>query len=162
MIHDFRFVLFIYNTELSVPTAYAGLYIVDGRIRFSNCCKSVKPKLEISEGVINNNTLSFDVYRVEGADVYGSWLIGIELFDARNNIILDYTQDDLATLSDESISNYYIAKIEPSKHSLLIPLGAKARLHLKNDALSNLPKGTYTLKMTDISGVFWEHKIEEN
>ena len=124
--------------------------------------KSVKPKLEISEGVINNNTLSFDVYRVEGADVYGSWLIGIELFDARNNIILDYTQDDLATLSDESISNYYIAKIEPSKHSLLIPLGAKARLHLKNDALSNLPKGTYTLKMTDISGVFWEHKIEKN
>ncbi|NLZ95930.1 MAG: quinol oxidase, partial [Bacteroidales bacterium] len=123
--------------------------------------KSVKPKLEITEGVINNNTLSFDVYRVEGADVYGSWLIGIQLFDAENNIIVDYTQDDLATLNDESISNYYIAKIEPSKHSLLIPLGAKARLHLKNDVLSGLANGTYTLKMTDISGAFWEHKIEK-
>ena len=123
--------------------------------------KSVKPKLEITEGIIDNNTLSFDVYRVEGADVYGSWLIGIELFDAENNIVLDYTQDDLATLNDENISNYYIAKIVPSKHSLLIPLRAKARLHLKSDVLANLTKGAYTLRMTDISGAFWEHKIEK-
>lgn len=123
--------------------------------------KSVRPKLEITEGVIDKNTLSFDVYRVEGADVYGSWLIGIELVDANNNVVLDYTQDDLAALNDESISNYYIAKIEPHKHSLLIPLGAKARLHLKSDVLSSLDKGTYTLKMTDISGAFWEHKIEK-
>ena len=123
--------------------------------------KSVKPKLEITEGIIDNNTLSFDVYRVEGADVYGSWLIGIELFDAENNIVLDYTQDDLATLYDENISNYYIAKIVPSKHILLISLGANARLYLKSDVLANLTKGAYTLRMTDISGAFWEHKIEK-
>ena len=83
------------------------------------------------------------------------------MIDANNNVVLDYTQDDLAALNDESISNYYIAKIEPHKHSLLIPLGAKERLHLKSDVLSSLDKGTYTLKMTDISGAFWEHKIEK-
>lgn len=123
--------------------------------------KSVKPKLEITEGQINNNTLSFDVFRTEGVDVYGSWVIGIELVNEQNKVVLNYTQDDLAALNNESISNYYIAKVKPSKHSLVVPLGAKAKLNLQNDTLSILPKGNYTVRMTDISGAFWEHKIEK-
>src|SRR5690606_19216384 len=43
--------------------------------------KSVKPKLEITEGKIQQNVLSFDVFRTEGVDVYGSWVIGIALLD---------------------------------------------------------------------------------
>lgn len=121
--------------------------------------KSVKPKLEITKGVINNNTLSFDVFRTEGVDVYGSWTIGIELSDTKNNTIINYSQKDLASLNKESISNYYVAKVKPGIHSLIIPLGAKAKLNLKNETLSQLPIGTYTLKITDISGVFWEHDI---
>ncbi|TXD48339.1 TQO small subunit DoxD [Polaribacter sp. IC073] len=121
--------------------------------------KSVKPKLEITEGAINNSTLSFDVFRTEGVDVYGSWLIGITLTDKQSNTVLEYTQEDLASLGKESISNYYVAKIKPGKHSLIIPLGAKAKLNLKNEALSKLTKGSYILKMTDISGAYWEHKI---
>src|SRR5690606_40601550 len=58
--------------------------------------KSVKPKLEITEGKIINNKLSFDLFRTEGVDVYGSWVINIELFDNKNNLILEYTQEDLA------------------------------------------------------------------
>lgn len=103
--------------------------------------KSVKPKLEITEGKITNNILSFDVFRTEGVDVYGSWVIGIELFDNKNNTILEYSQEDLATLKNESISNYYVAKIKPGKHSLIVPLGAKAKLNLDNEALSSLSKG---------------------
>lgn len=122
--------------------------------------KSVKPKLEITDGKIEQNTLSFDVFRIEGADVYGSWVIGIELFDSGNAKILEYDQNDLASLGKENITNYYVAKIKPSKHSLLVPLGAKAKLNLKNEALSSLTKGSYTLKITDISGAFWEHQIE--
>lgn len=123
--------------------------------------KSVKPKLEITEGKINHNTLSFDLYRTEGVDVYGSWVIGIELLDHNNNSIIQYTQEDLAMLDHKNISNYYVAKIKPAKHSLLVPLGAKATLRLDNDALSSLAKGTYTLKITDISGIFWEHTIKK-
>jgi len=123
--------------------------------------KSVKPKLEITEGKITNNILSFDVFRTEGVDVYGSWVIAIELFDNKNNMILEYTQEDLVTLKNESISNYYVAKIKQGKHSLIVPLGAKAKLNLDNEALPSLSKGTYTLKITDISGAYWEHKIEK-
>lgn len=123
--------------------------------------KSVKPKLEITEGEIINNKLSFDVFRVEGVDVYGSWVISIELYDNKNNTILEYTQEDLANLNKEHISNYYVAAIKPGKHSLIIPLGAKAKLNLDNETLSSLSKGTYTLKITDISGAYWEHKIDK-
>ena len=123
--------------------------------------KSVKPKLEITKGKIANNTLTFDVFRTEGVDVYGSWVIGIELFDNKNNTILKYAQEELATLKNESISNYYVAKIKPGKHSLIVPLGAKAKLNLENQNLENLPSGNYRLKITDISGVYWEYEFEK-
>ncbi|QRM90365.1 quinol oxidase [Lacinutrix sp. WUR7] len=121
--------------------------------------KSVKPKLEISAGEITNNQLSFDVFRTEGVDVYGSWVIRIALLDKQNNTVLEYSQEDLAALKKESISNYYVAKIKPGKHSLIVPLGAKAKLHLENQKLENLPSGTYQLRITDISGVYWEYEV---
>lgn len=123
--------------------------------------KSVKPKLEITEGKIINNKLSFDVFRTEGVDVYGSWVISIKLYDDKDRTVLDYTQEDLSTLSKESILNYYIAKVKPGKHSLIVPLGAKAKLSLDNEALVSLPQGAYTLKITDISGAYWEHNIKK-
>ncbi len=123
--------------------------------------KSVKPKLEITEGKIDDSRLSFDVYRTEGVDVYGSWVISVELFDEHNNQVLQYSQEDLASLPRASISNYYVAKVKPGKHSLIVPLGAKAKLNLQDKTLSSLSQGTYILKMTDISGAYWEHKIKK-
>ncbi|WP_027125390.1 TQO small subunit DoxD [Gelidibacter mesophilus] len=121
--------------------------------------KSVKPKLEISEGQLNANGLSFDVYRTEGVDVYGAWMIEITLTDTQGNKVIDYQPDDLAGIDKNLIDNYYIAKVKPGKHSLVIPLGAKANLNFKDDVIKNLPKGNYTLKITDISGANWEHTI---
>ncbi|MBU3024708.1 TQO small subunit DoxD [Zobellia galactanivorans] len=123
--------------------------------------KSVKPKLEITEGKIENSTLSFDVFRTEGVDVYGSWVIAIELIDKNHNTVLQYTQGDLAQLKKENFDNYYIAKIKPGEHSLIVPLGAKARISLNHTVLSNMANGIYTLKITDISGAFWTHLIEK-
>ena len=121
--------------------------------------KSVKPKLEITEGKISNDILSFDLFRTEGVDVYGSWVISLELSNQQNNTVIQYSQKDLAFLTNENISNYYVAKIKPGKHSLVVPLGAKAKMIFKNQVFSNLSNGTYTLKITDISGTFWTHQI---
>ncbi|WP_026063131.1 TQO small subunit DoxD [Pedobacter arcticus] len=123
--------------------------------------KSVKPKLEITEGKLDGDKLSFDVFRTEGVDVYGSWVIAIELFDEQGIPIAQYTQNDLALLNKAHISNYYVAKIKPGKHSLVIPLGAKAKMTLPNAGLANLAKGIYTLKITDIGGAYWEHQINK-
>ena len=117
--------------------------------------KSVKPKVEISDFSIDENELKFQLYRVEGADVYGSFLIGIELSDVNNKIIHQLKHEELASFPKENIENKYIAKIKPGVHSLIIPLGSKAILTIPVDK-SKLIKGQkYTLKLTDISGIIW-------
>lgn len=42
--------------------------------------KSVKPIVEISKAELTNDLLTFEVFRVEEVDVYGSFLIGIDVF----------------------------------------------------------------------------------
>lgn len=121
--------------------------------------KSVKPKIEITKANIEQDTLSFTVYRVEGADVYGSFLIGITLNDSNGNIMLEKNNKDLAAFPEKNISNTYVAKVKPGKHSLLIPLGAKAKLTIRDSSLSKLPAGNYQLVLTDISGLTWTEDI---
>lgn len=121
--------------------------------------KSVKPKIEISDASIQGDKLSFTVYRVEGADVYGSFLIGITLKDANGNIVFDRNGEELAQFPVKDISNTYIAKVAPGKHSLVIPLGSKAELTINDYALTNLPKGNYELTLTDVSGITWKQNV---
>ena len=121
--------------------------------------KSVKPKIEISDPSIDHGKLSFTVYRVEGADVYGSFLIGITLKDKEGNVVLDKDAEALSKFPASYIQNKYIAKVAPGKHSLVIPLGSKAGLTISDRSIANLPKGTYTLLLTDISGITWKEEF---
>ncbi|SMO70493.1 thiosulfate dehydrogenase [quinone] large subunit [Saccharicrinis carchari] len=121
--------------------------------------KSVKPKLEISEGQFMGNQISFDVFRTEGVDVYGAWIIGMELNDGQNNNVFNLSQDELASLKWMQVENYYVAKVKPGKHSLVVPLGAKAKISIQHPSVTKLPKGKYRLKITDISGASWVHQI---
>lgn len=120
--------------------------------------KSVKPKLEISHLKIDKNTLSFEVYRVEGVDVYGSFLIGITLQDASGKNLIDLGGSDLAKLSPKAIHNHYVAKVKPGAHSLVIPLGAKARIQIPIENF-DVQKGYYTLTLTDVSGLTWSAQL---
>ncbi|WP_455585539.1 TQO small subunit DoxD [Bacteroides sp.] len=121
--------------------------------------KSVKPKIEISDARLGNDALAFTVYRVEGADVYGSFLIGISLKDADGNVIFQKNGEELAHFPKENIQNDYIAKIAPGKHSLVIPLGGKATITINEPGLNALPKGKYEVELTDISGTVWTKEI---
>lgn len=121
--------------------------------------KSVKPKIEIPDAGVKDGALTFGVYRVEGADVYGSFLIGVTLTDESGNIIFNENGEQLAGLPQTAISNEYVAKVKPGAHSLVIPLGAKASVTLKDDSLRSLEKGNYKLVLTDISGITWEKEI---
>lgn len=121
--------------------------------------KSVKPRIEIAEARLAGDRLIFQVYRVEGADVYGSFLIGITLKDAKGQILLDRNGEELARFPAEDISNEYVARVKPGAHSLVIPLGAKAVLSLNDPSLAGLPEGKYTLILTDISGATWKQEI---
>ena len=118
--------------------------------------KSVKPRIEIGEPVYSEGQLKFSVFRVEGADVYGSFLIGMELKDAAGVVIYALDQSDLSTMPEEQIQNYYVAKVKPGKHSLIIPLGAKADIILNTGPLS---PGNYQLRLLDISGAEWSKDV---
>lgn len=121
--------------------------------------KSVKPKVEISNVQMKEGMLAFTVSRVEGADVYGSFLIGIALKDDSGDTIFNLDGNDLSNLEKKSISNAYVAKVKPGKHSLVLPLGAKARLTFKNTLLLRPGGNKYTLILTDISGVEWKQVV---
>ncbi|PRZ20689.1 TQO small subunit DoxD [Flavobacterium granuli] len=122
--------------------------------------KSVKPKIELQDTKITKETLSFQVYRTEGADVYGSFLIGIQLSDASGNTIIELDGTALSEFPKEQIQNFYVTKVKNGKHSMLIPLGAKAVLSIKDEKLSVLPKGKYNLTLIDISGATWSEAFE--
>ena len=124
--------------------------------------KSVKPKIELSDAKIDNVTLSFKVYRVEGADVYGSFLIGITLKDANAKVVIQKNGEELSQFPLTDIKNDYVAKVAPGKHSLIIPLGSKATLNITDNMLKNLPEGQYELILTDISGTVWKQDMIVN
>ncbi len=124
--------------------------------------KSVKPELKISNAKIQEDILTFKVYRIEGADVYGSFLIGITLKDENGKTILQKNGEELARFPLTRIKNDYVAKVAPGKHSLIIPLGSKATLTIRSDVFMDLPKSDYELILIDISGITWKEKITVN
>ncbi|SFS55721.1 thiosulfate dehydrogenase [quinone] large subunit [Zhouia amylolytica] len=121
--------------------------------------KSVKPKIEIADAQIKENLLTFEMYRTQGVDVYGSFLIGISLRDEQNQTIIHLDGKALSQKESIEINNRYIAKIKPGAHSLIIPLGAKAIISLQLPKDLNYTNNSYTLILTDISGVKWEQVI---
>ncbi|MCO5230920.1 MAG: DoxX family membrane protein [Chitinophagales bacterium] len=122
--------------------------------------KSVKPKIEISNIVMNNNELQFEIYRTEGADVYGSFLIGIEILNENQEVVKQWNNKDLSNFLTEKIHNHYVAKVKPGKHSLIIPLGAKADISIDIQQLNK--EQLHTLKLIDISGIEWQKEITSN
>ncbi len=120
--------------------------------------KSVKPHVTINNARIVNGALSFTVFRDEGADVYGSFLIGIKLLNQNKQVVFEQNQIQLSQLSSEQIKNDYVAKVKPGKHSLILPLGARATL-IFHDAVFKTASENLTLQLIDISGATWEKII---
>lgn len=121
--------------------------------------KSVKPKLEIANANLAE-ALTFEVMRTEGADVYGSFLIAIQVLEG-DRVIAEWNQERLSGLKPEAISNNYVAKVKPGAHSLILPLGARAKMTLEVE--EQLKKGhkPLTLKLIDISGAFWTAELSK-
>lgn len=145
------------------PIVFVGSFAVLGLTLYTNQVfhggvfgtlhnKSVRPKLELTDVSLNNKELKFQVYRVEGADVYGSFLIGIQLETESGEVLQKWDGEALSKLPTSTIENIYVAAIKPGKHSLVIPLGAKAIMRLPVDIET---RETLVLRMIDVSGVEW-------
>lgn len=123
--------------------------------------KSVAPRLEVSDARIADGTLQFELYRTEGADVYGSFLIGVAVVDdATGAKALDVPAARLSALPKQAITNRYVAKVKPGAHSLVVPLGARARVAIATGAARFDTDHHYTLVLTDVSGAIWTNEVE--
>src|SRR5690554_4551976 len=58
--------------------------------------KSINPKLELSDLKIDNDKLSFQIYRTEGVDVYGSFLIEIKVINQQGETIYKLNNEQLS------------------------------------------------------------------
>jgi len=153
------------RTRNLAPKVLVGAILICGRTLFTSQYfhggvwgslhnKSVRPKVEISNIRYEGRDLIFQLYRVEGADVYGSFLIKIELLDPSGQLVEALSQEELSAYPLEDIKNHYIARVKPGKHSLIIPLGAKADFHMA--VAKGALQGPHTIRLTDISGIQWE------
>lgn len=118
--------------------------------------KSVRPVVAMSEARLRGDELTVRLYRVEGADVYGSFAIGVRVRDEADAVIAEWSAEDLSRLPVEAIDNHYVARVAPGTHSLVLPLGAKADVSLRHPRLRGLEAGNYRVELLDISGLSWE------
>lgn len=120
---------------------------------------SVKPRVEITGAALDDQGLRFTVQRVEGADVYGSFLIGLDLLDEAGAKVLSMDGAQLSRFPVKDIRNAYVAKVKPGKHSLVLPLGAKAELRVYGVTPGGAGTGACTLLLTDVSGATWSAAV---
>lgn len=117
--------------------------------------KSVRPLVEITDATLDNNQLTANFYRVEGADVYGSFTIAVRVVNAAGKTMVEWDAEALSQMTPDQFRNRYIAQVKAGKNSMILPLGAKANVSLHSDALRALPTGDYRLELEDISGARW-------
>lgn len=161
------------DINITAPAVLAGSILILALTLFTNQYfhggvygplhnKSVAPEIEITQARIADNTLQFQLFRTEGADVYGSFLIGVDVHDDTTGAtVLNLDGAQLSRLPQTAIANRYVAKVKPGAHSLVIPLGAKAQLSIDTGSTRWDAAHSYTLVLTDISGATWQHPIEE-
>ncbi len=118
---------------------------------------SMKPNIVISDAKYDKGKgLSFDLFRDQGIDTYGAFITRISLKDQNGDVIKEYLYNELSEIPGQHIDNYYIAKVKTGKNSLIIPLGAKAKITLP----ITINEGNYFVEVEDISGKVWQHSFK--
>jgi thiosulfate dehydrogenase [quinone] large subunit len=70
--------------------------------------------------------------------------------------------EQLASLNESQIQNEYVTEVKPGKHSLIIPLGARATISLPFGDLIEVDGEEYSLTLTDISGKQWTANVPQD
>ncbi len=120
--------------------------------------KSVKPLLEVSGASLSGQELRFNVFRTEGVDTYGSFLVRIRLTNGQGNTLWKMEADELSSLPPSAIENDYLARIKPGAFGLVVPLGAKAGVTLPA-VLPVVSEGPVSVVLTDVSGKEWSAPV---
>lgn len=156
---------FFRKTVVPAAVAVAVLTLATNQIFHGGVCgtlhnKSVKPMVEISEVSQSEDRLTAQFYRVEGADVYGSFAIAVRLMDSEGESVANWDSEALSAMKADQFENRYIAKVKAGKNSMILPLGAKADVTFRDEKLRELAAGDYRLELEDISGTVWSAPLK--
>lgn len=123
--------------------------------------KSVAPIIEVSNARISDRNLRFTVYRTEGVDVYGSFLVGVTVTESETGrAVVVLRAEQLSSLPAHSITNRYIAAVTPGAYGVIVPLGAKAELNIDGLDIRIDPRHHYNLSLADVSGAVWTQALQ--
>lgn len=122
--------------------------------------KSVKPLLEVSGASLSGQELRFNVFRTEGVDTYGSFLVRIRLTDGQGNTLWKMEAGPAFRASPLRYGERLSGKGQAGRLRLVVPLGARAGVTLPA-ALSAVPEGPLSVVLTDVSGKEWAAPVRK-
>jgi thiosulfate dehydrogenase [quinone] large subunit len=108
----------------------------------------------------SNGDLALTLYRNQGPDTYGAYIVKVTVQDSHGNIVLAYNANQLGHLPESAIKNYYLVQAKPNGHALLLPLSALVTLDLKPTSTKDLSAGKYTVVITDVSDKTWKISVD--
>ncbi|MEJ2673173.1 MAG: TQO small subunit DoxA domain-containing protein [Deltaproteobacteria bacterium] len=120
------------------------------------------PNLEILNPYLEKDgTLKLTLYRTDGPDTYGAFIIRLSLTNNHNKLIKIFNLSN-NDLKKYQIRNYYFNKVTFNNNSLVVPLGAKATISLPSPNGIKLKNGIYKVKVIEISGLQWSKTFTVN
>lgn len=123
--------------------------------------KSIAPVIDVSEARISGDCLEFTVYRTQGVDVYGSFLVDIAVTDnLTDRVVFELSGRQLAAVGDAGIVNFHIAAVRTGPYGFVVPLGAKAHVSLEMNQHIVDSHHHYSLLLTDVSGTTWAAAVK--
>ncbi len=116
---------------------------------------AVSMNIKLHADLQKNGDLALTLYRNQGADTYGAFIVDVAVKNAQGNMVVDYGVKQLSTLKENQIHNYYLVQAKPNANSLVLPLGSLATLSLVPSQPAQLKAGDYQVTVTDVSGKSW-------
>jgi hypothetical protein len=161
-IHDYKHGK-IYAVILSIAmlffTLYTNQHFVGGVYGpFHN--PAVVPHLNLEAQITQKGDLFLGIYRNQGPDTYGSFIVDVKILNDKKQIISEYNANALGNLQDNQIQNYYLVKAKANGHALVIPLSTLALVQLSAKQPLDLVDGIYDVVVTDVSGLKWQTRAQ--
>ena len=121
--------------------------------------KSVKPHCLVTEAALSpDGRLSFDVYRDEGVDTYGAFIVEVDLVNSAGAAVYRWDSAALAAVAPGDIRNRWLVKVKPVHYGLEVPLGGKAQVRLSLPA-GVRPESRLAVVLHDVSGAKWSGPV---
>lgn len=111
---------------------------------------SVKPRVDVLAASLEEDHLVLDIERPVGPETYGAFLVGMRVLNSQGEVVRSFDAEELRRLTPQDIDNRWLVRVKTGAHSLVVPLGARAKIRLLSDR--KIPSGSYRFEWEDVSG----------